>query len=52
MLGLLFAEAAILLQRHTIRIVLLVLHRVVIALLTLGASQRDLCAHIIHLPKW
>ena len=52
MLGLLLAETAVLLQGQTVGIVLLVLHRVVVALLALGAGQRDLSAHIVHLLNW
>ena len=43
--GVLAAEAAVLVHFQTIRIVLLVLHGVVVALLTLGASQGDLDSH-------
>ena len=41
----LLAESAILLHLETIRVVLLVLHRVVVSLLALGASQSDFNAH-------
>ena len=39
------AEAAILVEFDTIRSVLLVLHRVVVALLAFGAGKRDLDSH-------
>ena len=39
------AEAAILVELDTIRSVLLVLHRVVVALLAFGAGKRDLDSH-------
>ena len=43
--GMLFAEAAILVHLQAIRIVLLVFHRVVVALLAFRASQSDLHSH-------
>jgi hypothetical protein len=43
--GVLAAEAAILVHFQTIRIVLLVLHGVVVALLAFGASQGDFDSH-------
>ena len=43
--GVLFAEAAILVQLKFVRGILLVLHRVVVSLLALVASQSDLHAH-------
>ena len=46
------AEAAILVQFKTIRIVLLVLLGIVVALLALGASQSDLDSHERHLLIW
>ena len=52
--GVLLAEAAVLAHLETIGIVLLVLHGIVIALLALGACQRNLDALIRcqfrHLP--
>ena len=42
------AEAAILVHFKTIRIVLLVLERVVVALLAFRAGQSDLCTHLIR----
>ena len=45
MQGVLTAETAILVELQTIGIVLLVLERVVVSLLALGAGQRDLNAH-------
>ena len=41
----LLAETAVLAHFDTVRIVALILHRVVIALLALRAGQRDLHAH-------
>ena len=43
----LVAEAAILVQFKTIRIVLLVRHGIVVALLALGASESDLNSHVV-----
>ena len=43
--GVLFAEAAILVQFKLVRGILLVLHRIVVSLLALIASQSDLYAH-------
>ena len=47
--SMLAAEAAILVHLKTIRIVLLVLHRVVIALLAFAAGESDLDSHGRHL---
>jgi hypothetical protein len=44
------AEAAILVQFKTIRIVLLVLHSVVIALLAFAAGESDLNSHVSAPP--
>ena len=49
--GLLLAESAILLQFDTVGVVLLVLHGVVVSLLALVASERDLNSHVRHLLK-
>ena len=49
--GLLLAESAILLHFETVRVVLLVLHGVVVSLLALIASERDLNSHVRHLLK-
>ena len=43
--GVLLAESAILLHLETIGVILLVLHRIVVSLLALGASQSDFNAH-------
>ena len=43
--GVLFAEAAILVQLKLVRGILLVLHRIVVSLLALVTSQSDLHAH-------
>ena len=48
--SMLAAEAAILVQFKTIRIVLLVLHRVVIALLAFAAGESDLNSHVSAPP--
>ena len=47
--SLLFAESAILFQFDTVGVVFLVLHGVVVSLLALVASERDLNSHIRHL---
>ena len=44
------AETAILVHLKTIRIVLLVLERVVVALLAFRAGQSDLCTHLTAPP--
>ena len=44
--GVLAAEAAVLVHFQSVRIVLLVLHGVVVALLTLGASQGNFDSHV------
>jgi hypothetical protein len=46
MKGVFFAEAAILVKLHSVGCVLLVLHRVEVSLLALGASQCDFNSHI------
>ena len=51
MLGVLSAERAILAAFKTIRSILLILDRVVVSLLALVASERDLNAHVRHLLK-
>ena len=43
--GMLSAEPAILLHFQSVGVVLLVLHRVVVSLLALVASERDLDSH-------
>ena len=43
--SLLLAESAILLHFETVRVVLLVLHRIVVSLLAFVASECDLHAH-------
>jgi hypothetical protein len=43
--GVLLAESAILLHLETVGVILLVLHRIVVSLLALGASQSDFNAH-------
>ena len=44
------AEGAILVHFKTVRVVLLVLHRVVVSLLALIASQSDLHSHLTAPP--
>ena len=46
----LLAESAVLLHLETVRVVLLVLHRVVVSLLALGTSQSDFHAHLSAPP--
>ena len=48
--GVLLAEGAVLVQLELVRGVLLVLHRVVVSLLALVASERDLNAHLTAPP--
>ena len=48
--GVLLAEGAVLVQLKLVRGILLVLHRVVVSLLALVASERDLNAHLTAPP--
>ena len=48
--GVFFAETAILVHFQPVRIILLVFHRVVVALLALAASQSDFYPHVSAPP--
>jgi hypothetical protein len=48
--GVLAAEAAILIELEPVRVVLLVLERIVVSLLALGARQCNLNPHDFFLP--
>ena len=50
MYGVLAAEAAILIELEPVRVVLIVLERIVVSLLELGARQCNLNPHDIFLP--
>ena len=45
--SMLAAEAAVLVHLKTIRIIFLVLHRIVVALLAFAAGESDLNSHVV-----
>lgn len=48
MKGVLLAKSAILVHFQSVRIILLILHRVIVSLLTFRTRQRNLYSHSIH----